>query len=490
MTVASGFGDETDEDTNKNLEYIKLDNKEKSPYTADDGVGTIDGSERTKAVKIIGNDEDNVIIGSSKNDTFTGSDGDDTFVSGLGKDIITDYAEEDTVSLTGAVTKVSFSKKNAILNSGKNTTTLKNVAGKKITFVDNAGNVTKQTFGVTNITIEDGDGASINTVNDAAVITLNASARTENIVLNGNAKANTLIDGKGSDTLSGGKGADVFYYSGGDDVITDYSIKQKDSIQLADTSITSYSVKDKDVVFTTSSGTLTVKNGKDASININGTTKVYGDPYEVVLAKGDKSTSYAADDIAITIDASKKATKVNIMGNDNDNVIKGSAKTDSLNGGVGDDTLTGGKGSDTLTGGNGADVFFFANGDGADVITDYSASQGDIIKLDKKTEITAAAYDSSNNLILTIGKGKVTVQGGAAQAVTVINDNGVKMTYEKWSESIGYEERYFVDDNFASNELDEIISTDTNLISGDFDFNKNIFDQSDQIVQVNYQKKK
>ena len=488
IETVSSIDDIGDEGSADDIECVQLTNSSNANYTMSDDVDGVDASARTKAVKIVGNSNDNLLIGGSKNDTFTGGDGDDTFVSGLGKDIITDYAEEDTVSLTGAITKVSFSKKNVILNSGKNTTILKNVAGKKITFVDNAGNVTKQTFGVTNITIEDGDGASINTVNDATVITLNASARTENIVLNGNAKSNTLVDGKGSDTLTGGKGADVFYYSGGDDVITDYSIKQKDSIQLADTSITSYSVKDKDVIFTTSKGTLTVKNGKDASININGTTKVYGDPYEVVLAKGDKSTSYTADNIAITIDASKKATKVNIMGNDNNNIIKGTAKIDSLNGGIGDDTLTGGKGNDTLIGGSGADVFYYTVGDGNDIIKDYSATDGDVIQLAKNTVVNNVSI-SGGDFIFSIGKGKITVEGGATQTITVVNDSNVEMLYRTRNSDSGYQEKLFMDDNFVTNELDEIISSDSDLISGDLDL-KNNFDQSNQIISINNKKKK
>ncbi|MBR1729328.1 MAG: hypothetical protein IJ728_07380 [Selenomonadaceae bacterium] len=112
---------------------------------------------------------------------------------------------------------------------------------------------------------------------------------------------------------------------------------------------------------------------------------------------------------------------------------------------------------------SGADVFKYNASTGNDLITDYSASEGDIIRLGKKAEVTAATF-KDNDLILNVGKNKITVQGGATQAVTVINDNGVKMTYEKWSESIGFEERYFIDDNFATNDLDEILSTTSDFV--------------------------
>ena len=176
------------------------------------------------------------------------------------------------------------------------------------------------------------------------------------------------------------------------------------------------------------------------------------------------------------------------MGNDNDNVIKGSAKTDSINGGVGDDTLTGGKGNDTLTGGSGADVFYYTSGDGNDIIKDYSATDGDVIQLAKNTVVNNVSI-SGGDFIFSIGKGKITVEGGATQTITVVNDSNVEMLYRTCSSDSGYQEKLFIDDNFATNDLDEIISSDFDLITGDFDQQIN-FNNSDQIVQVNYQKKK
>ena len=139
-TTVVGDGSESDDD---DLEYVKLTNASISPYVAGSNVGTIDGSERTRAVKITGNDHDNVLIGGSKNDTFIGGSGNDTFVSNAGKDIVTDYAEGDVISIAGSIDKAAFNKNNVTFTSGKNTMTLQNVKGKKITFVDDEGNVTK-----------------------------------------------------------------------------------------------------------------------------------------------------------------------------------------------------------------------------------------------------------------------------------------------------------------------------------------------------------
>lgn len=64
--------------------------------------------------------------------------------------------------------------------------------------------------------------------------------------------------------------------------------------------------------------------------------------------------------------------------------LTGTAAADSIVGGTGNDILKGALGNDTLTGGGGNDLFVHAKGDGADVITDFSAKGvgADIIELD------------------------------------------------------------------------------------------------------------
>jgi len=55
----------------------------------------------------------------------------------------------------------------------------------------------------------------------------------------------------------------------------------------------------------------------------------------------------------------------------------GLAGNDTLIGGDGDDRLDGGKGDDILTGGAGADIFVYSGGN--DTITDFNASEGDVL---------------------------------------------------------------------------------------------------------------
>ena len=91
--------------------------------------------------------------------------------------------------------------------------------------------------------------------------------------LYGGSGNDTLIGGEGNDTLSGGTGKDLFIYSSGKDVITDYTAG-KDKIKISG-SYTS-AVSGKNVIFTTSSGTLKVKNGANKKITVNGVSKFYG----------------------------------------------------------------------------------------------------------------------------------------------------------------------------------------------------------------------
>ncbi|MBR6012970.1 MAG: hypothetical protein IK062_04205 [Selenomonadaceae bacterium] len=114
---------------------------------------------------------------------------------------------------------------------------------------------------------------------DAGNDTLRGGAGNDNLTggagndkLFGDAGNDTLFGGVGNDTLKGGAGNDVFIHSKGKDVITDYS--SGDKIFLQDTAIKSWNVRGKNVIFTTESGTVTVKNGKGKRISIE-ISKIY-----------------------------------------------------------------------------------------------------------------------------------------------------------------------------------------------------------------------
>nr|WP_269100131.1 calcium-binding protein [Mangrovicoccus ximenensis] len=118
------------------------------------------------------------------------------------------------------------------------------------------------------------------------------------------------------------------------------------------------------------------------------------------------------------------------LGNDR---LFGGLGADSLDGGDGDDQLSGGFGSDMLTGGDGADSFFFRIADPlhVDVITDFDAVEGDIIRLDKMDADTATAADDAFAFIgyagftATAGELRAADLGGAQRIEGDVDGDGL-----------------------------------------------------------------
>ncbi|NEQ95580.1 MAG: hypothetical protein F6K30_02405 [Cyanothece sp. SIO2G6] len=94
-------------------------------------------------------------------------------------------------------------------------------------------------------------------------------------------------------------------------------------------------------------------------------------------------------------------------GTNGNDVLKGSAKDDTLlgyggndvlEGRNGHDTLIGGNGNDMLVGGSGADTFVLDSANGIDTIADFHGGQGDTIQLDRSAfsgNVSGVVYDSN-----------------------------------------------------------------------------------------------
>lgn len=70
-----------------------------------------------------------------------------------------------------------------------------------------------------------------------------------------------------------------------------------------------------------------------------------------------------------------------LNGQEGNDFLVGAAGQDRLIGGIGADTIEGGGGRDDLSGGEGADAFVFRAGFGRDVLRDFSASDGDVLRI-------------------------------------------------------------------------------------------------------------
>ena len=326
--------------------------------------------------------------------------------------------------------------------------------------------------------------------------------------LSGGDGADTLEGGAGSDKLTGGDGADIFVYKNGDgaDVITDYSEDDGDKISIASGTVSSITTSKKNVIFTVGKGKITVQNAADqlvTYIDANGDEKVYTNKKVVYNEAGTSatlnsgytddaftSTNYKAytktlatiDASAVqsdlTITANKLANKITgsgqddfidgaagadtiyggagadtLYGNSGNDELYGEAGNDSLSGGAGADTLEGGAGKDTIVGGAGADLFVYNNGDGNDVIEDYSGDDGDRIQIASGS--VASIVNSKNDVVFTVGKGKITLKNAINEVVTYMDSKSKESVYT--GNQIVYNEGYtavtlkanYTDDEFV-----------------------------------------
>lgn len=291
----------------------------------------------------------------------------------------------------------------------------------------------------------------------------------QNGMITGSASADTIINngsnvtirgGKGNDTLTGGSGADVFVYSAGDgnDVITNFDTADRISIASSTAKI---SDSGNDVIFTIGTGTITLKDAKGKTIkyfNEDGDERTYsGKSNDVTYSKNGKlamltdtyyNDSFEANTSVVTINATaveqsliikgnKKANRIiateeddtlyggagkdTIFGGDSNDELYGEAGNDKLYGGSGDDSLWGGAGADTLTGGAGSDIFYYNDGDGNDVITDFNASLDRIVV---NASNIGNPIAKGNDVTFTVGNGKIVIKGGADKFIQLYGENG------------------------------------------------------------------
>ena len=278
---------------------------------------------------------------------------------------------------------------------------------------------------------------------DSDVIVIDASRRSRAISITGNNENNSIKGGKGADTLhgtngndtlTGGNGKDVFIYSAGNDIITDY-VSGTDKIKISNATVSSSDIDDNDIIFTfDGGGTLTVKNavkrGKAQKITIidsKGITssQVYGTSSISISNTDGNKINLGANTNVETVSAASRTTSVYIIGNNNDNVIKGGKAADTLEGGANTD--------DTFTGGSGADVFLYKGGD--DVITDYNPKQSDVIKF---SGVSYEGYTiEDNDVVFETSNGSITIINGKDKNITYINNQG-QFTTRTYKDSTEY----------------------------------------------------
>ena len=128
-----------------------------------------------------------------------------------------------------------------------------------------------------------------------------------------------------------------------------------------------------------------------------------------------------------TISGGGRTKSIRITGNTLKNVITSGGGNDTLEGltgndkldaGAGDDSLIGGEGTDTLTGGSGKDTF--SSSAGKNIITDYSATDGDVIQLYNITP-TKVKVSKQNVVITNSDKSTFTLQNAKGATITAVD---------------------------------------------------------------------
>lgn len=328
---------------------------------------------------LLGGDGDDVLVGGAGMDQLVGGKGADTYVYNAGdgidsiRDDDPDFGAEDTLRFGPGIRpddiRVIQTKTGLVLFLDDNNYV------QLLDWFNPSAKIEKVEFANGLIWDEQAildhvaeiQGSSENDV-------VNGTERAETVILyEGDDTANTeggddiLIGGRGNDTLNGGSGNDQYVFSVGDgsDVISDAS--GEDAI-LFDAGISpfnlSYSLDGSDLLIDSLA--------HDNHIRIQ--NYIASTDNRIEQIRFSDGTAFSMNDL------------VQLGGGDDDNLtgtsindfLSGGAGDDVLNAGDGHDTLTGGRGNDILQGGGGSDTYRFNLGDGHDEIVD-AAHGGDRI---------------------------------------------------------------------------------------------------------------
>ncbi|EJC69565.1 Ca2+-binding protein, RTX toxin, partial [Rhizobium leguminosarum bv. viciae WSM1455] len=381
-----------------------------------------------------GNALANMITGGAGTDTLDGGTGNDTLIGGAGNDLLDGGAGNDT------------------LNGG---------AGNDIYVVDSASDVITELASAGTDEIR----TSLAAYSIAALINVENLSYTgsANFTGTGNALANMITGGIGSDTLNGGAGADSLIGGAGDDTyivdnasdnVAENADEGSDTVR---TTLASYALGANvenltyigTAAFTGIGNSLantitggvgndTLNGGAGADTLIGGA----GNDIYVVDTASDVITELA---IAGT-DEIRTSLSIYTLGNNVENLLytgsasftgTGNALANTIIGGAGNDLLDGGAGNDTLVGGAGNDIYVVDSA--SDIVTELASAGTDeirtslaaysiaaLINVENLTYTGSANFTGTGNALantITGGAGHDTLNGGAG-ADTMIGGAG------------------------------------------------------------------
>lgn len=450
------------------------------------GGGTNPGGEQPPVAGLGGNDvitgtaSNDVLIGGAGNDTLNGAAGndlllggigDDTYVYTAGQDVIEESGGNDTLRFANGITfnqvssGLSKSGNDLILKvngNAANQVTLKDyfLGGDNLveTFTFEAGGqiTSAQIFNAFGLAVPTAPASAFDTTvqgtsgNDAA---LNGTAQRDllkgfngNDQLFGGAGNDRLEGGNGNDTLNGGAGNDALVGGRGDDT---YVFAAGGGQDVIDNVGGGFDTLRFDGITSSQVSSGLMKSGNDLVLKVSGgsdqvTIKNWflGGDYVVDVISFASGGQLTAAQVFSAFKLTNPDTKGSpnyqglpdersfgtiLVGQAGDQNILGSSDADLIDGGAGNDKLRGGKGNDYLLGGDGSDTYYFAAGDGQDVINNLSntPADSDVLSIEGITRDNLWLSRQGNNLVVDVrGSGdSVTVQdwyADSAQRLDVI----------------------------------------------------------------------
>ena len=428
-----------------------------------DNAGDIDGTGNSGDNILEGNEGDNVLTGGGGNDTVNYDFESDRVLANLqtgiatGTSIGTDTLV-DIANLTGSrANDLLVGDGNAnILDGWWGDDQLQGGDGDDIYIVDSYHDIVREQTGEGTDTVMAEVDYRLSANVENLTLTLSALLGTGNDLnnyLTGNDNNNELHGKDGNDTLDGGTGGDKMYGEAGDDTYIvddsgDVASELSHAVDAGGTDTVEASVSYRlgsyieNLVLTGTSGlsgwgnsaansltgnsgnnvlhggggndtldggggtnTLYGEAGDDTYVVDNSTTKV--SEYQHGVDAGGSDTVEASVNFALgkfVENLTLTGTAISGTGNGLANVIIGNSE---------DNIIDGHGGSDTLTGGLGADTFVFGLRSGADVISDFSDTDGDTIDV--------TAYHLSAQPVITYVGGDAVITLSASNTITIQN---------------------------------------------------------------------
>ncbi len=345
---------------------------------------------------IYGNNQENALFGNTGDDLIFGGDGDDSLRGDGGNDTLYGGKGNDTIRASRPGVGQDDDNTTNFLYGESGDDSLISASGRDI--LDGGVGIDTVTyadgpFGVGIIVnLETGIGQGGFAEGDTYVNIENVTATYGNDVITGNSLDNRIfgIGGRdilygraGNDSLVGGYDSSFLYGEDGDDYLLEGTFSSNNQL---------YGGAGDDFLASNNNSTNDLMDGGTGFdfISYWSSTNMETSIHERVivdLRSGLGSGGAAEGDHYISIEGVDGSLGNDIIyGNDVSNVIYGSLGQDALYGGAGDDYLIGDptigfSEQDILTGGTGSDNFIFHLPGVADIITDFSISEYDVLDL-------------------------------------------------------------------------------------------------------------